>query len=309
MMTRLLLTRWRGSYDEIVVLFANTGEENKQTLEFVHECDQAFDFRSVWIKAVVHHGTRKSSSHKVVTFETASRSGEPFERMIQKYGIPNQKFPHCTRELKLRPMLSYIASLGWEPGTFDTAIGIRADEARRRSPAATEDRLVYPLLDWLPTTKPQVNSFWEAQPFRLRLPGYKGNCRTCWKKSIRKLMTIMDDDPSVFDFTERMEGQYATVGAEFKKQLAPGYRRVFYRGNLSTGDLRTIYREQFDAMDRAENDAIVYAGHSVPLDLEPGDGCTESCEIDFDPTSGVRRRRAPSTVSADLDPELAYLLS
>jgi len=39
----------------------------------------------------------------LVTFETASRNGEPFEEMIQKYGITNMQSPQCTRNLKGLP--------------------------------------------------------------------------------------------------------------------------------------------------------------------------------------------------------------
>lgn len=277
-MTRLLLTKWRDRYDEVVTVFANTGEEDEKTLEFVHNCDQAFGFNTVWVESVVHHGERKGSTHRVVTFETASRKGEPFEESIKKFGIPNNKFPHCTRELKQRPMYSFIRSLGWKIGTFDVAIGIRADEPSRRAGNAAEQRIVYPLLDWLPTTKPQVNSFWAKQPFRLGLRGYQGNCRWCWKKSMRKHMTILDDDPTIFDFPERMEREYGLVGPEFSKGVtAPGYRRTFFRGNVSAASLREMYATIWDHR-RVEDDAIIYDDDDEPAD----GGCSESCEVDWE---------------------------
>lgn len=179
LMTRLLLTRWRDRYDKAVVVFANTGEENEATLEFVRDCDLAFGFDTTWVEAVVHPESGEGTTHRIVTFETASRKGEPFEAVIQKYGIPNAKFSHCTRELKQRPMYSYMNELGWKKNEYQVAIGIRADEATRRS---ADVNLVYPLLDWEPLSKPDVNSFWQQQPFRLQLAGYQGNCKTCWKK-------------------------------------------------------------------------------------------------------------------------------
>jgi hypothetical protein len=33
--------------------------------------------------------------------------------------------------------------------------------------------------------------------------------------------------------------------------------------------------------DRAENDAVVYAGNPVTLDVDAADGCVESCEVDW----------------------------
>jgi hypothetical protein len=278
LMTRLLLTRWRSKYDEIVVLFANTGEENEETLQFVNECDLRLGFGTIWVEAVVQHGVRASSTHRVVTFETASRNGEPFEDVIKKYGLPGPGRLHCTRELKLNAMLSYLDSLGWERGSYERAIGIRADEAERRS---DDDLIVYPLMDWEPLGKPHVNEFWMRQPFRLLLTGYQGNCKWCWKKSMRKHMTIMSENPEKYDFPERMEALYGTVGHEFDEQKAVYEQRVLFRGNLTTKDLRTAYALNKESLEKAEDDSIILPdGRLIPLDLQDGD-CVESCEVNF----------------------------
>lgn len=282
-MTRLLLTRWRKRYDEILVGFGNTAQEREETLIFGNRCDLAFGFNTVWLEAVIDPEKGKGTRHRVVTFETASRNGEPFEEMIKKYGIPGPGGRmHCTRELKTNAMLSYLESIGWERGTYDTAIGIRADEAERRDKDHVAKRIVYPLLDWLPTSKPMVNEFWMKQPFRLELTGYQGNCKWCWKKSMRKHMTLMSEDPSLFDFPERMEALYGKVGAEFEKETPPPYeQRVFFRNHMSTKALRAAYELNKDALARAEDDSIVLPDLQLfPLDLEDG-GCIESCEVDF----------------------------
>lgn len=279
LMTHLLLTKWRDRYADVKVVFANTGQENEATLEFVRDCDAAFGFNTVWVEALPQQG-KIGTKHRVVNFDTASRAGEPFEAMIDKYGIPNQKFQQCTRELKLRPIQSYFRSAVWAARSYDTAIGIRADESRRRSGNAVQSGVVYPLLDWSPTTKPQVNSFWLAQPFRLNLAGYQGNCKTCWKKSFRKLMTIMDENPAQFDFFERMERDKSLIGPEFAKlPSVPGYHRVFFRGSLSVTDLRKMHANT--NWTHAENDAVVYDNKPIALDVDPTDGCVESCEVNW----------------------------
>lgn len=278
LMTQLLLTKWRDRYADVIVVFANTGQENEATLEFVRDCDATFGFNTVWLEAMPQQG-KIGTKHRVVNFSTASRDGEPFEAVINKYGIPNQKFPQCTRELKLRPMQSYLRSLGWRAKSYDTAIGIRADEAARRSGSAVQSGIVYPLLDWSPATKPQVNLFWAAQPFRLALAGYQGNCKTCWKKSFRKLMTIMDENPAQFDFFERMERDKGLIGPEFAKSHVQDYKRVFFRGSLNVADLRKMHANT--DWTRAENDAVVYADKSIALDVDPTDGCVESCEVNW----------------------------
>ena len=281
-MTRLLTTRWRDRYDEIVIGFANTGEERPETLNFGHLCDQTFGFNTVWVEADVQLEKGDGTRHRIVSYNTASRNGEPFEAMIKKYGIPNSKAPQCTRELKSYALMSYLRSIGWERGSYDHAIGFRADEPARRHPDAAKTRTVYPLMDWLPVTKPHVNQFWMKQSFRLELTGYQGNCKWCWKKSLRKHMTLLSEDQSLYDFPERMEALYGEVGAEFSKEYRPGYKRVFFRGNLSTKDLRAAYEKNKESLERAEDDSIILpSGDLFPLDLEEG-GCVESCEVGFE---------------------------
>lgn len=265
--------------DDMLVLFANTAQEREECLQFVHRCDEEFGFNTVWLEADVDPEKGKGTGHKVVTFETASRNGEPFEAVIQKYGIPNQDWPHCTRELKLKPILSYLASIGWDD--YDMAVGIRKDEEKRRAKNHVANRIIYPLMDWIPTTKPQVNQYWAAMPFRLELTGYQGNCKWCWKKSLRKHMTLMSEDPSLFDFPERMEKLYGTVGAEFQKEIKPEYeKRVFFRQSLSTADLRAAYEANKHTLVKAEDDSIVLPQRGL-FDLDLEDGCIESCEVEF----------------------------
>lgn len=147
---------------EIHTLFENTGKENEATLEFVHRCDSYFDWRVIWLEAVVHHGERKASTHKVVDFESASRRGEVFEEVIKKYGLPNMVYTHCTRELKINPKNSFIKSLGFKDGEYETAVGIRADEMHRLSEnkeARIKEGIIYPLIDIYPMNKKMVNYF------------------------------------------------------------------------------------------------------------------------------------------------------
>lgn len=255
LMTLLLLRKWRDRFQDVQVVFANTGQEREETLEFVQQCDRAFGFGVVWVEANIHPTKGQGTTHRVVSYETASREGEPFEAYIAKHGIPNQSHPKCTTELKTNPMHSYSKSQGWKK--YVTAIGIRSDEMSR---VRNDKKLVYPLAQWAPITKDHVNAFWERQPFRLNLMGYQGNCKWCWKKSNKKLMAVMQDNPRHFDFPERMEARYGLVGPEFAKyEGRPA--RVFFRGNRSTLDLRKEY-------------AAGIEGDEVQEDL----GCIESCE-------------------------------
>lgn len=278
-MTQLIMNSdYRSRYDEVVIVFANTGQENEQTLDFVERCDKYFGWQVHWVEAVVYPG-RKSPGGRKVSFETASREGEPFEQAIKKYGIPNSKFKDCTRNLKLNPMISYLRGAGWKPGSYDTAIGIRVDEIDRVSSSQKDRRIVYPLIQWRPTTKPQINEFWRKMPFRLQLAGYQGNCKWCWKKSMRKHFQLIDENPAQFDFPRRMEREYGLIGPEFHKKsmdrpLRDGYSRTFFRGNLSVDDLFRLRDEKGSAFVPPSDDAQVF---DATLDL--GGGCEESCEV------------------------------
>lgn len=194
----------------MVFVFANTGEENEETLRFVDYCDKKFDLNCVWVEALVDPEKGKGTRCKIVDYETASRNGEPFEEVIKKYGIPNLKFPHCNRETKLSPIHSYIKhNLEWKE--YFTAIGIRYDEIDRVSKDRVKNKIIYPLAQDIRMTKEKINFWWSQQDSRLNLKGYQGNCKTCWKKSFRNLYAISKETPEFFDFNRRMEKEYGSI--------------------------------------------------------------------------------------------------
>lgn len=275
-MTKLIHERLAVQYDEIVTVFANTGQENEQTLEFVHRCDQTWAWNVVWVEAVTDPRHGKGVTARVVNFETACRDGSVFEDVIAKYGICGPGFLHCTRELKENVIRSYCRSIGWDSGTYDTAIGIRIDEIDRINPKAREKRLIYPLARQFPHTKNEVNAFWTRQGFRLELKGYQGNCKWCWKKSLRKHLTIMSETPEAFDFPERMEQLYPMAGSNPRNE-----EKRFFRNRLKVADIRRLAAE--GKFTPADDDAqITQFDMFHGMELDVGGGCEESCEVNFD---------------------------
>ena len=261
-------------YSGVTVLFANTGQENEETLEFVDKVGRHFGVDIVWLEAAPNPYKGSGTTHRVVTFSTASRNGEPFEEVIQKYGIPNHAYPHCTRELKLQPMTSYLRDAGILSSPHVKAIGIRHDEIDRMQHDAREKNIIYPLISMRPMTKPLINQYWSEMPFRLNLKGYQGNCKWCWKKSLRKQLTIAHETPSAFDFPERMEGLYGLAGHN-----VDGNKRVFFRGNMSTLEIRRLARQPFSP---ADDDAREYPEPDLfGYDLDVSGSCSESCEVEF----------------------------
>lgn len=281
LMARRLLASYRDlGYEEIRVVMANTSEENEESLVFANLCDQKYGLDLVLLEAVQHPGERKAATHREVTFETASRNGEVFEAAIQKYGIPNRAFKHCTRVLKQTPIQSYLSSLGWATDSYDLAIGIRADEIDRMSDSGAQRKL-YPFISIWPTTKPMVNSDWTGQPFRVEIKGYQQNCRWCWKKSLRKHYTMILENPSNYAFPARMEDCYSCVGPEFAKGTEPGYVRTFFQGNRSTRRLIAEAQALGPEFVPAEDDRMIF---DTELDAPGGCGDSESCEVFSDDT-------------------------
>jgi len=260
-MTKLILDNWKHLYN-IIVIFANTGQEHEETLKFVNNCDKYFNFNTIWVEAVIND-KNKGTTFKIVDFKTASRKGEPFEAMIKKYGIPNICYPHCTRELKLAPINSYIKFLNWTH--YKIAIGIRIDEDRRISKKAKINNIIYPLITTWESDIEDINIFWEDQIFTLNIEQYQGNCIWCWKKTDSKHFKLIKENNKIYNFPARMELMYGLNGnGNDLKDLGP---RTFFRNYRSTIDMRKeaglVTKVQLKHM--VDNSMITR--------------CTESCEV------------------------------
>lgn len=279
--TSMFMAQWlwrkkQVEYDMIFV-FANTGEENEETLSFINSCQIHFKIPIVWVEALVKHGERKSTQHNVVSYHKASREGQPFEDVIKKYGIPNQAMMHCTRELKENPIRSYAKSIGWE--NYETAIGIRTDEMGRQNRNAAKLKIIYPLISMISSTKPMINFYWSNMPFRLDLKGYEGNCKTCWKKSDNKLYTIAKENERKFLFFGKMEARYGKFIPDSRLKLIeergeiPKYPVTFFRGQRSVED---IIRESKNFTGFVRDDSLPFP---MPDLFQDDTNDDQSCEV------------------------------
>lgn len=261
---------------EMIFIFANTGQENEETLKFVDQCDKAFDLKLVWLEAKINPVFGKGTRWNVVNYKTASRNGEPFEDGIKKLGLPNINNPWCTRDLKLEPIHSYLKlNLGWKD--YWTAIGIRSDEIDRVSTNRIKNKLYYPLVEDIPMSRPKINFWWSQQKFRLNLKGYEGNCKWCWKKSDNKLMTIAIEKPEYFDFARKVEKLYEDYVPESKSKSMQKPVRMF-RKNKSVQDIFDNSKLKFK---KQKDDSDTYNWQISIFDegLDTSNGCDESCEI------------------------------
>jgi len=81
-----ILKNWSSKY-EIKVVFANTGQENEETLLFVQKCSEYFNIEVIWVEAVVNPENRKGTTHKVVNLEWCTQS----ENIKHAYDVLNYK--------------------------------------------------------------------------------------------------------------------------------------------------------------------------------------------------------------------------
>lgn len=214
-------------------IFANTGKEREETLEFIMRCDIHWNLHIVWVEAKVINEANVGTTYEVVNFDTASRNGQPFEAMLQKYPMPNNFASNCTRELKQRPIDKYVKSLGYDE--VYTAMGIRADESHRRSNNAKRDNIIYPLMDDIQVDAKFIRDWWFKNDFDLQLKDYEGNCDLCFKKSVRKRLTLINENPNVAKWWQNMEEKYSSDAIP----------RFDLRSNLSIEQLVEMAKQPF----------------------------------------------------------------
>ena len=254
--------------ENITCIFANTGAEHPETLDFINKCDKRWGLNMIWVEAKVNHegrGAGFSTKYYIVNYDNCSRDSEPYEQVIKKYGLANAKYLHCTREMKERPITAWTKD-NFKKDEYVLAIGIRADEIDRVNLVEKKTRnLVYPLAD-NGYRREDVEQFWREQEFTLDLPSYLGNCVYCHKKTDRKLFTIAKETPKWFDFMTYAGSKYAKVGSTHEEG------RKIYRKNRTA---KQIIMEAHNTDFEPWADDVEYMPE---LDLDFG-GCGESCEV------------------------------
>jgi hypothetical protein len=274
---------------EMLFVFANTGMESSETLEFVNKCEQKFGINVNWIEAKVFHNQKKSCGFIKVDYLTATRNTDwklrtdtPFEEVVKKYGIPNHSRLHCTRELKMNPIKAFAKSV-WGNEKYYLALGIRIDEIDRMNSKKEELRLVYPLIqkEMKPMTKKHINFWWANQEFRLNLKGYQGNCGACYKKSDNKLMQMVLDDVNYFEFLAYLENKYGNPNGKIPQKVKTievdengEEYEVWGLEKLPKEEYKNVFFRNFVSAKEMIDKAKQFNGTIIDDHIE-----TESCEV------------------------------
>jgi 3'-phosphoadenosine 5'-phosphosulfate sulfotransferase (PAPS reductase)/FAD synthetase len=238
MMLKLILDAFGGVLpDWVKVVFCNTGEEREETLNFVNECSIRWNVPIIWLEYKT--AEKPKDRWHVVSYETASRNGEPFEALIkQKKYLPNPVKRFCTIELKIRCAKRYAQSvLKWKH--WDVAIGFRADEPNRTAKLSLPNKEPFerfaPLAS-IGVTAKDVGDFWNQQGFDLELPNMNGktmhgNCKLCFLKGAQTTLRLIAENPETADWYIKQEqsiqssGQSKGAGARFRKDR-PSYSQM-----------------------------------------------------------------------------------
>jgi hypothetical protein len=250
MLYRILEAHNMSLPDDAYVCFANTGKEEEATLRFIQRCSEEWNVEIHWLEY-----TNEEPRFKRVTFETASRNGEPFEELIRKRQyLPNPVTRFCTSELKIRTINKYLRSTGWEDHTeTEDWVGIRADEPRRAAKIADKGRVPLAVAG---VTVGDVGRFWESQSFDLELPTINGrtmhgNCDLCFLKPGSQIVSLINEKPERAVWWARMEALALASkpsGATFRKDR-PGYASMLQ-----------FTQEQIDMFDPDEQGIACFCG-------------------------------------------------
>jgi 3'-phosphoadenosine 5'-phosphosulfate sulfotransferase (PAPS reductase)/FAD synthetase len=217
-----------GLQPDVHVLFANTGKERPETLDFIHEIETRWPVQVHWLER--RPFLRKSpfaDRYRVVDYATADREGRTFlQLVIERRRLPNPRIRMCTTELKIRVMKHWMMAQGYTH--WDMIIGLRADEPRRvanqrKLNAKNKERWirVMPMAE-AGHTLADVEAFWAQQPFQLQLQPHEGNCDLCFLKSLWKKQQIARDRPDLLPWWIEREAQ---IGQPFRRDQ-PAYIKL-----------------------------------------------------------------------------------
>ena len=187
--------------DDIHVCFANTGKEMEATLDFVHDCEKHWGVKVNWLELDI--GTKPVWQSKQVTYETASRNGEPFDKLISKKNrLPTLHQRTCTIELKINVINRFMRNKGYKE--WYSALGLRYDEPRRVADSKNNSQKhvnIAPLYE-AKVTNEDVLEYWSKSNFDLQLPSIDGktvagNCDLCFLKGTKSIINILREKPDL----------------------------------------------------------------------------------------------------------------
>lgn len=230
----LSLILGEGLRPDVHVLFANTGKERNETLDFIDQIQQRWATPIHWLE---RPPLNADPGFLEVDYASANRTAAPFTQLItERRCLPNPTMRFCTQELKIRVMKKWMQARGYKH--FSMIVGLRADEPRRLARGRDQNEggkepyeQAWPLAA-AGLTLPDVTQFWSAQPFDLQLKTYEGNCDICFLKHVAKRERLAKDRPDLLDWWIQQEDRTR----QFFRRDEPEYKMLPMLGNFFDGD-------------------------------------------------------------------------
>ena len=215
-------------YNKLYV-FANTGQERPETIEFLKNIVKHWEIPLHLIEGVYSNEMGIGISYKLVDFDNLSMNSEPFEGAIMHKnkgvfeGLPNQEAPYCSEAMKTLPCKKFCDEI-FGVNNYQKIIGFRKEDMPKRIswPEIKEDKTrLFPLLTDFeqPISQSDLNKWWAKQPFKLEIHGKFGNCELCWKKSDNNLIDSIRYGASSIEWWQKMEKQYNNTSFRGQKSI------------------------------------------------------------------------------------------
>lgn len=241
-------------------VFMDTGAEHPKTYEFVRNVSKHFGVDITCLRVDVNPELGKGNTYSVISIDDIRQDLKPWQKMMEKYGVPYYGGAFCTDRMKLTPFKKYCDTT-FGKGNYETWLGIRSDEPNRLS---QKDGIRY-LAEISDFEKQDVLDWWGEQDFDLGLDEWLGNCVFCMKKSNLKLAAAQRDEPEMYlEFLDTINGKLVRVGEK------AGSVDSMYRGKRSLEQVIGM----FDGSTGADIKSRLRGAKMM------GTGsCSESCEV------------------------------
>ena len=229
MMARHIQTSEKYKDYEKVFIFANTGQERPETIDFLKNIVKYCGIDLVIVEAGGSDVMGIGITYKVVDFDTLDMNSKPFETVVRHKnkgifdGLPNQESPYCSENLKTIPCKKFCDDI-FGVNNYTKAIGYRKEDMPKRitfSEAKIDKTRIFPLLtDFeMPIGNLELNKWWDSQPFKLGIHGKFGNCELCWKKSDNNLIENIRFGCRSVEWWRKMEMQYVNTAFRERKSI------------------------------------------------------------------------------------------
>jgi len=235
-------------------VFCNTGQERPETIQFLKNIVEHWGIPLNLIEGKYSQEKGVGVKHNLVGFHNLDMTGRPYKEAIQQMnknkivGVPCSVVPYCSEYLKIRPAHSFAKEI-FGTVNYIKAIGYRREDLYSRT-SMTEikanKKIIAPLITDFhePIGNPELNDFYNDNPFQLGIHNKLGNCELCWKKSDRNLIEAI---------------QYGTRFIEWHQEQEQTYGNMFFRDRKSIMDLVALAQqgEQLDLFDDTNGDGCV----------------------------------------------------